>query len=170
MGVRAQNSACGFPTEIPCPGCRCREACGGGAQLETQCGWSQTSRGSQPRVPAPQSAPTPLLTLLQVTFRKVKRQRAPELSTGLGTSRGLQSDFPGVYACPSITLGISWAFGGLGVCRKSHMFVPAPHSTRKVTGRAWRTSGNSKCAEEVEGWAGINGSQASSNPGPGLPA
>lgn len=50
------------------------------------------------------------------------------------------------------------------------MFVPAPHSTRKVTGRAWRTSGNSKCAVEVEGWAGITGSQASSNPGPGQPA
>lgn len=150
--MRAQNSACGFHRKIPCPGCPCWEGCGGGAQLGTECGWSQTPRGSQaPSSRFSELPPDSTPPRSSFIFPKVKDQRAPDLSTGLGSCRGLESDFPGVYASPCLTLGIYWAFGGLGVRRKSQMFASAPHSTSQVTGRAWRTSGNSKCAVEVEG-------------------
>lgn len=167
VGVRAQDSACGSHTKLPARG---RAGVSGQERRGGRSAGGHRRPGAQAPVLASRAAPAPPLTPSQLTFQEGKRQRAPDPSRGLGTRRGLESDFPGVYACPGLPMGTSWASRGLGVGRKSQSFVPNPHSTSKVTGRAWRTSANSQVCSGGRGAGRHHRPQASSNPGPGQPA
>lgn len=83
------------------------------------------------------ASPTPLLHPLQVHLPNAEGSEGPKApgltdhSIGIGTSPGLGSNLHGLDNDPCPIFGIYWAFGALGVWRKSQLFAPAPQLVTK---------------------------------------